>query len=157
MKDGTIKTMWQSGAVNRWHTNPDPRLRNSGDTTAAHQWRVATLVMLLSPDADAATLRAALWHDAPECFTGDVPYEAKKEWWVSTARAEEAWWDDIGLEEPDVPGIVKLADTLDHLLFCKSVAPDLLARPDWRAHAEHVIGWADTLGVHDAVLELIYG
>lgn len=71
-------TLWHSGHVNRWHNNPSHALRNSMDTTWAHSARVAALVYMIVPRlADVNTILAALFHDAAEVVTGDIPGPAK--------------------------------------------------------------------------------
>lgn len=158
-----IRTLWGSGFVNRWHTHPDPRLRNSQDTTAAHSQRVAVLAALMGESLGrsdailAHSMYLSLVHDSPEVFTGDVPYHAKKDGWVSTDAAEDAWWERLGIERRVIPAIVKLADQLDAILYVKLVAPDLLDRDDWQDCINHTLGWAKTLGLRDTVEELING
>ena len=63
-----IRILWGSGFVNRWHSHPDPRLRNAQDTTAAHSQRVAILVSQLPTNALLTNddMLAAIIHDAPE-------------------------------------------------------------------------------------------
>ena len=169
MTDSTIvKTLWASGFVNRWHSNPDPRLRCSNDTTAAHSHRVSVLVDLLYDSMDehwqlstkAQAVRAALLHDAAENYTGDVPYGAKKDSRVRAAMqcAENDWWTrDVGEDAPEMTPIVKLCDQIDAIMFCRHVAPDLLERGDWRTHKEFVLNFASQLGLRDIVEDLING
>lgn len=154
-----IRILWGSGFVNRWHSHPDPRLRNSGDTTAAHAQRVAILLSQLPSMAHLThdDMLEAIIHDAPECYTGDVPYRAKRDLQVSTDDAEDAWWKELGFDDFYPSPLLKLCDQLDAILFVKHVAPDLLLRPDWQDCINHAIGWATTLGVRDIVEELING
>lgn len=68
--------------VARWHANPMPTLRNSGDTVNAHQRRVAKLCHELAarvrhPLHDSDLIHAALHHDEAEKVLGDMPYPAK--------------------------------------------------------------------------------
>ena len=64
--------------VARWHSNPSPRLRKSGDTIEGHQWRVAHLCRQISPSASDELIRAALHHDEAERLIGDMPAPAKR-------------------------------------------------------------------------------
>lgn len=167
MTDSTIvKTLWASGFVNRWHSNPDPRLRCSNDTTAAHSHRVSVLVDLLYDSMDehwqlstkAQAVRAALLHDAAENYTGDAPYGAKRDSRISAAMqcGERDWWErEMGDDGPEMTPIVKLCDQIDAIMFCGHVAPDLLERDDWRAHEELVMDFASQLGLRDIVEDLI--
>jgi len=64
--------------VNRWHNNPDARLRNCGDTIRAHQNRVRGLCQDIAGRigrvlAGSDLLYAARYHDAAEAVMGDWP------------------------------------------------------------------------------------
>ena len=155
-----IKTLWSSGFVNRWHRDPDPRLRNAMDLTAAHSQRVAVLCDQLFPGQRKGHVIAALYHDAPECMTGDVPYNAKRDWPMIAAALERAeqWFNDAhGIDLPwaDDHAKVKLCDGLDAIMFAQMVAPDALARDDFKAQIKGVLAAASSLGVKDEVIDLI--
>jgi len=153
-----VKELWASGFVNRWHSNPDPRLRNSGDTTAAHSQRVATLVALLTA-AKLDDVLAALWHDAPEVFVGDAPGPAKRAFpnlQAALDHADEVWWKALGWERaPRTDGIVALCDKLDAYLFVRDVAPDRIFSGEWTSARHWLEARADTLGVGDVVRGLV--
>ena len=73
---------YENSTVNRWHENPDSRLRNGGDTIDAHQPRVATLCHSLAahmgyPLIGNDLLLAARNHDEAERVLGDMPAPAK--------------------------------------------------------------------------------
>ena len=163
MKAETIRKMWQSGFVNRWHTHPDPRLRNAQDTTAAHSQRVATLYLMLTRSAACPstfrTVLRALWHDAPECATGDVPCMAKKKGSLMTRALEwqeRAFWESVGIGAPTkADPLLKLCDHLDAVLFVKLHAPDVLEGDGWPEQIEQDLGLARELGVNDVVWDLI--
>lgn len=166
MTANLIKTLWSSGFVNRWHSNPDARLRNSQDTTAAHSQRVAVLVAKLWEHLPGRwrdgsledALVAALLHDAPECFVGDAPWTIKRKnarLKLELHTAEEKWLRDIG-QPLTVTPVVVLCDQLDAVLFCKHVAPDLLTTQDWLDHVNYVLGFASQLEILETVEGLIY-
>jgi hypothetical protein len=148
--------LWASGFVNRWHTFPDPRLRNAGDTTAAHSWRVAMLVFRLfqfvrmDDKAMLQNIMVALLHDTHEVVTGDIPYSAKR---ASPAlRAEEErvgarWLEERGVLPFDMTPEVKLCDRLDSYLLAAVNAPDILDQDAWVDMANSIISDADDLGV----------
>jgi len=155
-----IKTLWASGFVNRWHSHPDPRLRNAMDTTAAHSQRVAILCDQLFPDEIKHHVVAAMYHDAAECVTGDVPYTAKQSdpaLRASLDKSEDQFladhliksWSDHFYAE------VKLCDGLDAILFVQMVAPDLLDRDDFKAQCRSVLNLAVSLGVDHDVANMI--
>jgi 5'-deoxynucleotidase YfbR-like HD superfamily hydrolase len=91
--------------INRWHSNPDPRLRNSGDTVSAHHKRVASLCQSLAAWighvlTDSDLLHAALNHDAAEAVIGDMPAPAKARFpalALEYALAEKAVLAEMGL------------------------------------------------------------
>ena len=62
---------WSHGSTLRWHSNPWPALRNSGDTVDAHQNRMLRLRRMLWPEAYPELDEAILTHDLAEVFTRD--------------------------------------------------------------------------------------
>lgn len=44
---------------------------------AIHSYNAATMLLLLNPNASTNLIKAVLWHDVPERWTGDVPAPAK--------------------------------------------------------------------------------
>jgi len=82
----------------RWHSNPCPRLRGSGDTVLQHQRRVAELCRDLAafirhPLHDSDLIEAALNHDAAEVFLGDMPAPAKARFPALAAAYADAEYD----------------------------------------------------------------
>lgn len=166
-----IQKCWSSGFVARWHTNSDPRLRNAQDTNDAHSNRVAKLVYMLAcvctsiaDDMDLAlALECAIWHDAPEKLSGDISYDAKRQYpeiRPLLTKLDQFYWKSVGLrpmsdttQEP----LVALCDQIDALLFCRLVAPDLWERRDWQNHAIWVIQLAGKLGCGNHVAEIVNG
>lgn len=82
--------------VNRWHCHPDDRLRNSGDTIDAHQFRVSVMcdkfaISLKFPDSRREELFfAARNHDEAEKVLGDMPVPAKERFPALAAVYAEA-------------------------------------------------------------------
>ena len=155
--------LWRSGFVKRWHMFPDRRLRDSGDLTAAHQWRVAVLVFRLAPemgynDAFKLVLQAML-HDADELYTGDAPYTFKQEnpeIAAALAKAGRKWLLDRNVPmPPSVDPLVKFCDLLDHVLYAATQCPDILQEEKWTEAILHVSEWAESLGIADEVAHLI--
>lgn len=152
-----IKTLWQSGGVNRWHHNDDHRLRNSQDTNWAHQYRVALLMMRLFPTCTKADIAAAMFHDAPEKKTGDVGRETKLESGDLRAllqRDETKWHVDHDTPTSNGDRRIKLCDSLDAYLWMLAIAPDLQHDADWCAHRMEIEQSAVDLGVGAAVMEM---
>lgn len=131
--------IWRSGFVNRWHTFPDARVRNAGDTTAAHQWRVAILVTRLSDDFEdhSHALRevcGALYHDVDELVTGDLarPFkEARPDIRKATEEHGKEWLKKRGVPDFPYTSTVEWCDRMDQYLFVAAHAPDLLNNLKW--------------------------
>ena len=63
----------RGGEVSRMHTVP-----HIGEySVASHSYGVVSLILALHPQPSVALIQTALWHDAPEHYTGDVPAHAK--------------------------------------------------------------------------------
>lgn len=133
----------------RWHHSTDHRLRNSGDGIQSHQARVAQLVALIFPDCTKDDLIAALFHDTPESWTGDVSYTAKH---VEVIRSAHNWAEAdramrLGLPA-DVPASVKLCDGIDCVLWAATRCRDILDGNGWPDHIAEVKrqAWALNVG-----------
>ena len=117
-----IKSVRESGIVKRCHTLPVHRQQ----TLADHQWNVAQLILLLFPDkASKNLIVAALNHDIPERWIGDIPSRFKAEilsssQFIDNAEAKIQDIFDIQIvlnsEEHD---ILTFCDMLDFFLFCQ--------------------------------------
>ena len=127
-----IAQSWLAHRVQRYHTNP--HLARLGQTNADHAHGVASIIAALNPNASAALLRAALWHDAGERWAGDLPSPFKAKF-PDIARqhrfAEQqlAVLGGIGIEPmltPDEASWLKMADGLEALLFAAFSRPGLL-------------------------------
>jgi len=117
--------------VNRWHTDSDSRLRNSGDTIDRHQVAVLCLVHEICarighPLHDSHISSAARWHDEGERVTGDVPYAIKRDDPVLRAALEAAEYRAMKqMNLPDFPwqmmpfewAILKAADRAEAWLW----------------------------------------
>lgn len=156
MKVDTI--IWKSGCVARWHSNIDPYLRNSGDTTGEHSHRVALLILMLHPMPSAHLLSCALTHDSAELFTGDMPSPMKS---GNFKVLMETYEEEIAkrFEFPSPTGRDKMwldmCDKLDAVLWVREHAPHQLASPDWLDVWMNVTKLAIELGVKDKLDELV--
>jgi 5'-deoxynucleotidase YfbR-like HD superfamily hydrolase len=68
-----LRYMRRVARVARVHTHPTIRTQTVGE----HTFNVLALIDFVNPEASIDLWRAALWHDAPEGITGDVPSTAK--------------------------------------------------------------------------------
>lgn len=102
--------------VNRWHSHPDARLRNSGDCIERHQWRVADLCRqicdALGQPVSRELLLAALYHDEAEREIGDLPRPAR-----ATFPALAAAYEQAAREIMQARGLVfDLTEAEEHIL-----------------------------------------
>lgn len=105
--------------VKRFHTVQ----RITEETVGHHSANVAHLLLRLDPNCRMALLVAALSHDIPECYTGDVPAPCKWDNPHIKAGLEEC--DEAYMKQYDIPWpelepeekvLLKLADMLDLVL-----------------------------------------
>lgn len=73
MSKSHYQQLYDGGLVQRYHTRPTIRPQN----VAAHSWGVAVMLTeICEPPSE--LLRAALFHDCAEYWTGDTPFNAKQ-------------------------------------------------------------------------------
>lgn len=157
----SIRDLWRSGFVRRWHMNPD--MADCGDTTAAHQGRCAMLVIALFPDHSRELLHAAVTHDAAEVVVGDLSAPFKRaggraaEVALAHAEVEAEVLERVGLavdlDELDAARLT-LVDRLDAYLMARHHRPQILARDDWREDRERLLDMATELGVFAQMVAL---
>lgn len=121
-----------TNTVNRWHCHPDERLRNSGDTIDAHQFRVSVIcakfaISLKFPDSRREELFfAARVHDEAEKVLGDMPGPAKERFPALAAaydEAEKAVLAEMGFSwslTSQEAEILHLADKLDADIWARN-------------------------------------
>ena len=150
--------LWKSGNVKRWHCNLDRALRESGDTTASHQWRCAMLLMMLHPLPSAHLLGCVLTHDVPEIITGDVPAPAKGGVLGEVlAMAETEVAENFGLPIPTDKDVrwLTLVDRLDAYMWTKEHAPYVLKTSEWMSTYAGILALSDALEVREKVEVLL--
>lgn len=143
MTAAQLLRIWR-GDVRRWHANPDHRLRDSGDTIHAHQWRVAALILHMNPTPSPDLIRAALLHDVAETITGDVPWGQPK-----VPGTEAGARNHLGVATVDLTAAdrdwLHFADRLDALLWARERgAADT---PEWHEQRKWLRGEFVRLGV----------
>ena len=91
-----IGCLREAGSVERCHT-----IQHHGSySVGRHSWDAAALLLVLHPSPSVALVRAVLWHDVAERWTGDVPAIAK---WDEPklvqllVQLEERVFDRLGL------------------------------------------------------------
>ena len=107
--------------VKRFHTTK----RLQEETVGHHSANVAAILLRLDPDCSRNLLVAALVHDVPEAYTGDVPAPCKwdnphiKEGLNECERAYmqeyELPWPELTEEEQK---LLKVADMLELVISC---------------------------------------
>lgn len=154
-----LQQIWEAGRVARWHQHP--KLSNSGDFIDAHSARVARLLIaLFNPSAN--LLIAALTHDDPELFTGDMSRPAKEanhhEWvkieqW-GESRAIEMWGRQI-LPDPDLDhwerAQLYFCDKLDGLMWLRHCRPERWETESTVKHRRELLDLARDLGIREIV------
>lgn len=150
--------LWKSGCVRRWHNSIDKGLRDSGDDTGAHSYRVAMLLLMLHPLPSAHLLSCALTHDVAEVFTGDMPAPMKVGQFkdlMERYEGEIAKKFEMPVPSDKDKAWLSLCDKLDAILWVREHAVHLLATPDWVDEWLRVLQMATTLGVREKVEELV--
>jgi 5'-deoxynucleotidase YfbR-like HD superfamily hydrolase len=115
-----MKALHMSGSTRRYHT-----VCGLEQDVAAHSWGVAIILTRLHPNPSMNLIKAALYHDCAEKYTGDLPAtikwanpQLKKEMLI----VEETWERELGIEiklnEEDARWL-KVADMLELILFCE--------------------------------------
>lgn len=144
--------------VTRWHCHPDPSLRNSGDTIAAHQSRVAIMCNQFAVALglnSARLVHAAQHHDEAEKIVGDIPGPAKKRFPALLAAYEAAEREvlaDMGLSwslTQQEAAILHMADKLDAELWARRCG--VTGSHD----CDELQALADRLGLGDMVREML--
>ena len=69
-----VREMRAASRVERCHTTP----HYGSYTVGQHSYDMANLLLILHPDPSVKLLKAALWHDLHERWTGDVPTTTKQ-------------------------------------------------------------------------------
>jgi hypothetical protein len=139
--------------VSRWHANPVEALRLSGDTIDAHQKRCVVLIRALIDNPPDTLIQAALHHDDPEKWLGDMPFTAKRDFpelAAAYARAEEWVIAREGIPQPANEWecrVIKFVDRLDAYLWAGMHAPTVLADDDWEECINWIDGMADDLEI----------
>ncbi len=115
-----LDTIRIAGRVKRYHTTDTVRVQNVAD----HSWNVAQILLHVDPNCNRELLIAALHHDIPEYFTGDVPAPAK---WASPSLTTDLAMLENEVEvELDIctflraneKALLKFADSLECLMWC---------------------------------------
>jgi 5'-deoxynucleotidase YfbR-like HD superfamily hydrolase len=117
----TLDFILDGGNVRRYHT----RYTITSQNNAEHSYGVASIVALIAPDCSKELLLHALWHDVPECLTGDIPGPAKTEY-PELKKILTKIEEGIEKQYPIFPkiskeetAILKMADCLETILFCQ--------------------------------------
>jgi hypothetical protein len=139
--------------VSRWHASPVEALRLSGDTIDAHQKRCVVLIRALIDNPPDTLIQAALHHDDPEKWLGDMPFTAKRDFpelAAAYARAESEVIAREGIPQPAnewEARVVKFVDRLDAFHWASGVAPSVMWDGDWTECAGWLVREAEQLGL----------
>lgn len=128
-KRHALESVMRLQAVKRWHMIDTTRAQ----TLAEHSANVAMLVLLISKTApinffSGHAVIAALVHDLPEAFTGDIPSHTKK-YLDGIHELEHATMNkvfDIDMNDHDRL-LIKLCDLADGIRFIRLHGVDMTA------------------------------
>jgi 5'-deoxynucleotidase YfbR-like HD superfamily hydrolase len=145
----------RSGRVKRYHSQPAVHTQTVGEHTYGVMW----LVLLLTRYASRDLMVAALMHDAPEYYTGDVPAPTKRLAGMKAAfdNIEDSVFKRLELQYPQLSEAeartLKMADVLEGALFCAWE----LNRGNREIHEclYNYISYADSLAPDGAALEIL--
>lgn len=157
-----LETVMRLHAVKRWHMIDTTRQQ----TLAEHSANVAILAMhiaMTAPifvfDSYPLVAAAALIHDIPEAFTGDVPSHTKRH--IDKLDALEDLVTPAHLHIPVSPAtaaMIKLCDLADGIRFIRLHGVDMTARhaqkgleDQYRAKMEFAVeqfGWTEDVREH---------
>lgn len=128
----------EAGRVLRYHAAPSVQPQ----TVGLHSWGVMILALYITNgNASRELLIECAMHDSAEYFTGDVPFNVKRDnadvkkrfdAMEDTARNNELLLAPIDLDEHD-KAVLKLADTLDGLIWCAKTEVLGPIRDRWKA------------------------
>lgn len=127
-----VETVMRIHSVKRWHMIDTTRQQ----TLAEHSANVALLAMTIASmcplfrfDSACAIAAAALVHDTPEAFTGDIPTHTKRQI-IGLEALENSVTHPIfriGVN-PSSEALIKLCDLADGIRFIRLHGVDLTAR-----------------------------
>lgn len=96
-----VRAAREGGNVRRCHTVP----HHGEYTVGKHSYDAANLLLFLNPDASVNLIKAVLWHDLGERWTGDVPYPAVRrdaEFAAAYRRLEKEGMERHGIKMPEL-------------------------------------------------------
>ena len=143
--------------VNRWHSNPHSKLRNSGDTVYRHQFRVVELLTSFWPDAPRAAVEYAASHDEAESQMGDIPSPEKAQWSEELRSLYEAREAEVrkqmGLPScpPHWAAQVAFCDRLDAYRWAAKHCPETLHDGGFPELREDLLRQAEGFGLGEVV------
>lgn len=115
-----FKYLHAAGRVKRYHSEDIP-----AQSVGEHCYGVASLIGCIVEEPRAELLLAALWHDAAEKLTGDVPYPSKHallgQVSIALANLEDRIDALFDLRQPltnDEKIVLKVCDHLELMLYC---------------------------------------
>ena len=128
----TLETVMRLHAVKRWHMIDTTRQQ----TLAEHSANVALLAMTIAGtapinyfDTKVVVAAAALVHDIPEAFTGDIPTHTKRHLEGLDGLEEDVTPKELRIViSPATATLIKLCDLADGIRFIRLHGVDLTAR-----------------------------
>jgi 5'-deoxynucleotidase YfbR-like HD superfamily hydrolase len=145
----------ESGRVMRYHAAPTVQAQQLG----LHAWGVAVIALYLTEgEASKELLVACVLHDAAELITGDVPFTVKRNCRAAKelyAQLEEDAHEHHVLGMPQLTvqeeAILKLADTIEGLLWCRKTETNGPVADRWRISLDNAFSKFSTVLSQDII------
>lgn len=123
-KQQKVRVAREAGHVERCHNT----FHHGEYSDGLHSYHVVSLLLILHPSPRVELLKAALWHDMPERFLGDLPAPAK--WYNPELNREYLAAEEEVLAHFGEPGLFEVltvaekqwlhaCDRLELLLWCE--------------------------------------
>ncbi len=119
-----MNKFYESGYVERWHTNKHV----PAQTTGQHSFGMLQLLIILHPNPSANLMQAIIRHDLHESFFGDSPHAAKNEYpsiRVFEEHAQRIFEKENGLKKLELRDEdklwLKLLDQLEVIFYLESL------------------------------------
>lgn len=154
----SLQTLWDSGRVQRYHSNP--QMARHGQTNADHQWGCVALLLALHPDPGIELIQAVVQHDVDELFGGDLPFHfkiqhpdfAEDHGRLSQRMAEDAGIPPIYLVWDEDLAWLNLVDRLESFLYMR------MHGQSWSDdNIGGLLQLAEKLNVKPQIKEIIHG
>lgn len=142
-KKDLLLVLRESGNIERCHNFP----HHGSYSVGLHSYNVVSLILVLHPDPSVRLIKAAMWHDSPERYLGDLPAPAK--WYNPNLHKEYQLAEDKVLDRMGIYGLMTSLDATE-LSWLKGA--DRLELLFW-CREQHTMGNHNVLNVYNKLME----